>query len=102
MPMYRTAIGIVHMRGTKLPKPCVGSIWLDGKETSCAAVSGFLCDHPDGGGRTCDRPLCNAHARQVGKNRHFCPEHFTQQEQSSGQRGLFTGLIVSSPPEETP
>lgn len=91
--MYRTAIGIVHMRGKKLPEPCAGHIWLAGKEVLCAAVSGFLCDHPDGNGGTCDMPLCNAHARQVGKNRHFCPEHFTEDEQGRGQKGLFTGLV---------
>jgi hypothetical protein len=84
---------LVHMRGSKLPKPCCALIWLEGKQAHCLAPSGFLCDFPDGGGHTCDRALCEAHAHQVGKNRHYCPEHQADAIASTPQRGLFTGLL---------
>lgn len=93
MPMYRTALGIVHMRGTKLPPPCQAKLWIGGKEQPCAAISAFLCDHPDGGGHTCDKALCHAHAREVGHNRHYCPPHFADHQQANPQGGLFTGLL---------
>jgi hypothetical protein len=85
MPFYRMPFGFVHMKGTKLPAPCRAKVWIDGKEQLCAAMSGFLCDWPDGGGRTCDAPLCEAHAYQVGTNRHYCPAH----QANEPQRPLF-------------
>jgi len=91
--MYRTALGVVHMRGSKLPDPCAARIWLAGKDVVCAAFSGFLCDHPDDSGHTCDKALCDAHAKLVGRNRHYCPDHFKNQMESSPQGGLFTGLL---------
>jgi hypothetical protein len=93
MPMYRTALGIIHMRGTKLPPPCAATLWIAGKEQRCAAISAYLCDYPDGGFHTCDKALCQAHAREVGKNRHYCPPHFNDHQQTSPQGGLFTGLL---------
>lgn len=89
MPWYRINGMVVHIRGAKLPKPCDGRIWLYGKEALCLAFSDFLCDFPAGGGGTCDRALCEAHAHQVGKNRHYCPEH----QRDTDQPGLFTGLF---------
>lgn len=91
MPFYRLKMGIVHMKGTRLPDPCRASVWIDGKEARCLAPSEFLCDWPDGGGQTCDQALCPAHARQIGPNRHFCPEHFKDHQQAQGS--LFTHLV---------
>lgn len=90
MPWYRFNGTVVHMRGTKLPKACAGHILRDGKEVLCLAISGYLCDHPDGGGRTCDKPLCEAHAHQVGPDKHYCQQHRLDTEQP----GLFTGLTA--------
>jgi hypothetical protein len=39
------------------------------------AISGYLCDHELEGGKTCDAPLCDDHAHEVGKDRHYCPRH---------------------------
>lgn len=36
---------------------------------------GLLCDYPVGDGKTCDKPLCNGHARQVGPDLHYCHDH---------------------------
>lgn len=93
MPFYRINGMDVHMKGTKLPAPCAADVGIDGNKHYCRAMSGFLCDFPDGGGRTCDRALCEAHARQVGANKHYCPEHFADHTNYQAQRGLFTGLV---------
>jgi len=97
MPFYRIDGMTVHMRGTKLPPACVAGIGLAapaGKEPHpCMAISGFLCDWPTAKGRTCDRALCDAHAMPVGKNKHYCPEHFAQHKDAAHQIGLFTSLI---------
>lgn len=41
----------------------------------CGGVSRFLCDHPVGDGKTCDRPMCGEHATEVGPDRHYCLIH---------------------------
>lgn len=33
---------------------------------ACASVGDFLCDFPVGDGKTCDMPLCESHATEVG------------------------------------
>ena len=97
MPFYRINGLMVHMRGTKLPPACVAKLGIGGENKTllyCLAMSGFYCDFPDGGGHTCDRPLCAAHAYQVSENRHYCPDHFA--ESTNGQqRSLFTSLVQS-------
>lgn len=40
----------------------------------------FLCDwkigkKDNGSPKTCDKPLCAAHAREVAPEKHICPEH---------------------------
>lgn len=102
MPIYRLKTGIVHMKGTKLPAPCGARVLVDGKEVICLAPSEFLCDGPpppervrqyhDSG--TCDRALCEAHAHEIGKNRHLCPAcRLAQQDAGPQQRNLFTSLV---------
>lgn len=99
MPFYRFNGQTVHMRGSKLPKPCSASIGLntsDGRPMAiCAQMSAFLCDGPVGGGHTCDRALCEAHAFEVGKNRHYCPECRADHIDNPAQGGLFTSLVQS-------
>lgn len=41
----------------------------------CSSKADLLCDHPVAEGRTCDAPICKAHAHEVGPDRHLCPEH---------------------------
>lgn len=42
----------------------------------CPAAPGpFQCDWKTGPRATCDKHLCEAHAFEVGPNRHLCPAH---------------------------
>lgn len=46
----------------------------------CARVGDYLCDYPVGKGRngqprTCDAPLCEVHAFEIGPDLHYCPAH---------------------------
>lgn len=45
----------------------------------CERPSTLLCDHPilD---KTCDKPLCRAHAVRVGKDRDYCHDHIHTSE----------------------
>lgn len=77
-------------RGAKNPPaPCVARAWIEGKDERCACISGFLCDQELSDGRTCDAPLCDAHAHQLAKNRHLCPGHFAAYREP--QLDLFSG-----------
>lgn len=44
----------------------------------CAAEGTLLCDWPLRFGKTCDAPVCRAHARHVGPDRDLCPAHRAQ------------------------
>ena len=97
MPFYRLKTGIVHVKGTRLPAPCcVRFFWpTTGKEQACMAPSAYLCDGANEANRsgTCDAPLCELHARQIGPNRHLCPACLQSRSDSDPQRGLFTSLV---------
>lgn len=97
MPFYRLKTGIVHVKGTRLPAPCCVRIcWpLKGKEQDCMAPSAYLCDGDNNANRsgTCDAPLCEVHAREIGKNRHLCPTCLQSHRDADPQRGLFTSLV---------
>lgn len=94
MPFYRLKTGIVHVHGKKLPDPCVGRLLVDGKEVICLAPGDYLCDGPCKTGKgTCDAPLCERHATQVGPNSHLCPSCRTEAIDEIGQRSLFTHLV---------
>ncbi len=43
----------------------------------CGRVAKFLCDWkvPERHSGTCDRALCENHAKEVGRCKHLCPEH---------------------------
>lgn len=69
MPWYVINGMNVHMRGTKLPKAC----------GVCRAPGGYACDGHLGGGKTCDRELCVQHAREIGPDKHLCPECVQQE-----------------------
>lgn len=78
MPWYRMPDGgTVHINfGRKgnltAPKPCRGKR-PDG--TICGQISGYQCDWKMGEGKTCDQWICSDHAREVGDNKHLCPDH---------------------------
>lgn len=100
MPFYRINGMNVHVRGSKrLPPPCGAAVGLRASDgaamTICAAPSGFQCDWDIGSARTCDRHVCEAHAHQVGKNKHYCPAHRQQHLEEQAQGGLFTSLVQS-------
>lgn len=42
----------------------------------CAAVGDLLCDYPVGDGKTCDRPMCDDHAHEIGPELHYCEAHY--------------------------
>ena len=94
MPFYRFNGGMVHMKGTKLPKPCAAKVGIGERLEYCMEMSTFLCDGNAGGGHTCDRALCEAHANQIGPNKHLCPECYGDHIDSQAhQRSLFTSLV---------
>ncbi len=107
MPFYRINGMTVHIKGTKraCPPPCAEAVGLrtsDGQAMQiCGAPPNYQCDWPmpegtspgRGHRKTCDRHLCAAHANQVGRNKHYCPEHHLQHLDSQAQPGLFTQLI---------
>lgn len=63
MPCAHVAGAIVCSRGRKA-QSC----------GDCGRTSEFLCDFPVAS-KTCDRPMCSAHATQVGPDRHYCRDH---------------------------
>jgi len=42
---------------------------------TCREIAAFQCDWKLGGGKTCDAWICDAHAQEVGPDKHLCPEH---------------------------
>ena len=79
MPFYRMHGLMVHLKlsgkaAKNPPAPCCAPIELDDIKQRCMAISGVLCDFELESG-TCDAPLCEEHAHQVGPDRHLCPRH---------------------------
>ena len=67
MPCEFRGNTIICSRGSRAPK-CE---W-------CHRTSTKLCDYPVAGektGTTCDAPMCDRHATNVGPNRDYCPPH---------------------------
>lgn len=100
MPFYNLpGLGMVHVKLSgrrKPPAPCVAVVGFCAQAAErdhCNACSEFLCDWPAQPGKTCNAPLCAAHAHQVGKDRHYCPDHFARHTHQNPQRSLF-GFIT--------
>lgn len=94
MPFYIVngmAMHIKFARG-KAPAPCVARVGMGQAARPCCDISSFLCDWPMHKGGTCSAPLCQAHANQVGRNRHHCPQHQAEALRAQPQLGLFTSL----------
>lgn len=90
MPFYRIGGSMAHLKlsgkGSKNPPaPCCAPMELDGKRVRCCAISTRLCDWPHEAGGTCDAPLCNLHATEVGPDRHLCPRHLAQRDEKAPQ-----------------
>lgn len=95
MPIYRLNNCIVHLKGTKLPKPCGEQIGIASDKRVCLDFTEYLCDGPGEKGGTCDRPLCPAHATEIGPNKHLCPKcHAAHMDNAARHRSLFTPLLV--------
>ena len=83
MPTYRMGAGFVHIKMTNTknrpaPAPCCARIPSTPPfpgTVQCMAISSILCDWPMEDGRTCDAPLCEEHAHEVGPDRHLCWLH---------------------------
>jgi hypothetical protein len=83
MPFYRIGGSMVHLKlsgkaAKNPPAPCCAPIELEGKRVRCMGISQYLCDWPVDGGKTCDAPLCEEHATQIGPDRHLCPRHASE------------------------
>lgn len=64
-PMPGGGVAIVCSRGRRTPR----CRW-------CERTPGtFQCDWKMGRGKTCDKHICAAHAKEVAPNKHLCPEH---------------------------
>lgn len=103
MPFYKVNGMVVHVKLSgkrRPPAPCIARVGFSAAAAEvdhCNAISAFLCDWKLSTGKTCDAPLCESHANQIGKNRHLCPDHFAQHTHQSPQRSLFTDLVVPKP-----
>ncbi len=58
----------------------------------CADVGINLCDYPVGGGKTCDRAICNQHSNLIAENMHYCNAHFAVYKAENPD--LFTNVLT--------
>jgi len=51
-----------------------------GDPCSCGCIAVALCDYPVGGGKTCDRKLCNDTpcGHHVGPDTDYCQDHYKE------------------------
>lgn len=78
------------MKCTRVKMPNGGTAIVCGprrpvKRCACGAPGTLLCDWkmPD---KTCDKPICPAHAREVAADKHLCPEHSAAYDQWLARR----------------
>lgn len=76
---------VAEERRIVLPGPdermflCGSDLDLDAEKCAhCGYLGDLLCDYPVGRGKTCDLPLCEICARQIGNDQHLCSIHFAQ------------------------
>lgn len=60
--------------------------------TSCMAVGDYLCDYPVGEELTCDRPICDRHAHEVGQDIHYCDGHHAMWTEFKAKGGVVAAL----------
>jgi hypothetical protein len=68
----------------------------------CAAVGAFLCDYPVGDGKTCDRPMCDDHATEIGHEVHYCAAHYAMWQAFRDSGGVDAALrnVIAFKPEK--
>lgn len=66
---------LVCSRGERRRRRCASGLHPTYSWGRWAPWAAKLCDYPMPGGKTCDKPLCEACAVNVGSNRDYCPEH---------------------------
>ena len=54
----------------------------------CGDVAALLCDYPVGNNRTCDRPLCERHAREIAPEIDYCVPHLAEWQQFKDAGGV--------------
>lgn len=52
----------------------------------CSRPSDNLCDYPIGGGKTCDRAICDHHSHVVGDDMHYCETHYREWRENNPDR----------------
>ena len=70
----------------------------------CGDVGTLLCDFPVGNGKTCDKPICESHATEIGPDTHYCPAHAQMWLEWKQSGGLNKELenVVSFKPQQDP
>lgn len=58
----------------------------------CSAVADNLCDFPVGSGKTCDRPICDDHAHEIGPDLHYCQAHYGMWQDFKNSGGVDASL----------
>ncbi|MBB5443251.1 MULTISPECIES: hypothetical protein [unclassified Paraburkholderia] len=84
--------GIVCTRDRRTERRC--------SVDSCRAPSGYQCDFPVSRGKTCDRHLCAAHAREIAPDVHYCPRHFDVWNAYRDAGGIKRDQIDAAPLEQ--
>jgi hypothetical protein len=78
MPWYRIGGNAVHIKLAKSkrgPLPQCRAPDPTASDGICRGIGSLLCDAPVGEEGTCDMPLCERCATEVGPDRHLCPKH---------------------------
>lgn len=58
----------------------------------CSGVGDFLCDYPVGEGKTCDAPMCDSHAHEIGPELHYCQTHYRMWQEFRDGGGIDKAL----------
>lgn len=95
MPWYRINGMTVHLNlgRRKTPPP---QCHAPGEKDICRGIGAYTCDWDLGHGLECGMPLCEEHAHQVGRDKHYCPKHLAMarevgDEKPGPQASLFEG-----------
>lgn len=71
--------------------------------SECGDLGSNLCDYPVGQGKTCDRLLCDYHARLVAPDLHYCGPHAVEWQafrDAGGVRQVLENVIPFKDPKK--
>lgn len=69
MPCYSDGNGLIYCSRKNIhPKRCY----------KCNRIATLLCDGGDSALTTCDKPMCENCAKEIGKDNHVCEEHYNE------------------------